>query len=169
MGDWELIHGVPLAMAPSSNVRHQQLSMAIARQLDEALDGCPSGQALFEIDVEPADDTVVRPDVLVICYQPGGDRLTRFRILWQTQTHTRRWRDCTLDFWTSPESRPWQGGDQVGVNPSPKPAIVSVSLRASRWPAPQGHFQLDPVLYPYLHSTDRSCRQPTAGCWYWWR
>jgi Uma2 family endonuclease len=76
-GDWELIHGVPLAMAPSPNVGHQQLSMAIARQLDEALDDCPRCQALFEIDVELADDTVVRPNVLVICYQPEGDRLTR--------------------------------------------------------------------------------------------
>lgn len=75
--DWELIHGVPLAMAPSPDVGCQQLSMAIARQLDEALDDCPRCQALFEIDVELADDTVVRPDVLVICYQPEGNRLTR--------------------------------------------------------------------------------------------
>lgn len=72
--DWELIHGVPLAMAPSPDVGRQQLSMAIARQLDEAVARC---QALFEIDVELADDTVVRPDVLVICYQPEGNRLTR--------------------------------------------------------------------------------------------
>jgi Uma2 family endonuclease len=76
-GDWELIYGVPLAMAPSPNVQHQTVSMAIARQLDEALDACRHCRALFEIDVELADDTVVRPDVLVICYEPVGDRLTR--------------------------------------------------------------------------------------------
>jgi Uma2 family endonuclease len=76
-GDWELINGIPLAMAPSPNVQHQTLSMAIARQLDEALDDCPRCRALFEIDVELADDTVVRPDVLVICYEPEGERLTR--------------------------------------------------------------------------------------------
>ena len=76
-GDWELIHGQPAGMAPSPGLTHQALSMAIARQLDEALDDCPHCQSLFEIDVEFSEDTVVRPDVLVICYQPEGDRLTR--------------------------------------------------------------------------------------------
>lgn len=76
-GDWELIHGQPMAMAPSPAFGHQQLSAAIFRQIDELLDDCPNCQALFEIDVEFAEDTVVRPDVLVICYQPEGERLTR--------------------------------------------------------------------------------------------
>jgi Uma2 family endonuclease len=76
-GDWELIHGQPVAMAPSPAVEHQTASFAIAHQLGENLQDCPHCQALFEIDVELSDDTVVRPDVLVICYQPEGDRLTR--------------------------------------------------------------------------------------------
>lgn len=76
-GDWELIHGQPVAMAPSPGLTHQTVNMTIARQLDESLDDCPNCQALFEIDVEFSEDTVVRPDVLVICYQPEGERLTR--------------------------------------------------------------------------------------------
>ena len=32
---------------------------------------------MFEIDVDFAQDTVVRPDVPVICYQPESERLTR--------------------------------------------------------------------------------------------
>lgn len=76
-GDWELIHGAPCAMAPSPSLDRQQLSAAVFRQLDELLDDCPHCQALFEIDVEFAEDTVVRPDVLAICYTPEGDRLTR--------------------------------------------------------------------------------------------
>ena len=76
-GDWELIHGQPVAMAPSPSLTHQTANMTIARQLDESLDDCPNCQALFEIDVEFSEDTVVRPDVLVICYQPEGERLTR--------------------------------------------------------------------------------------------
>ncbi len=76
-GDWELIHGVPLAMAPSPGLEHQRISLRIARQLDEALDGCPHCEVLFEIDVEFSEETVVRPDVLVICHTPDGERLTR--------------------------------------------------------------------------------------------
>lgn len=76
-GDWELIDGYPVAMAPSPVFEHQHVSAKIFRQLDEALDECPHCQALFEIDVEFSDNTVVRPDVLVICYTPDGDRLTR--------------------------------------------------------------------------------------------
>ena len=76
-GDWELIDGHPIAMAPSPVFEHQQLSALVFRQLDESLDDCPHCQALFEMDVEFAQDTVVRPDVLVICYHPEGDRLTR--------------------------------------------------------------------------------------------
>jgi|ERR1035437_4351496 Uma2 family endonuclease len=76
-GDWELIDGCPVAMAPSPAFEHQQLSAHIFRQLDEALDDCPRCQALFEIDVEFSDINVVRPDVLVICYTPEGERLTR--------------------------------------------------------------------------------------------
>jgi Uma2 family endonuclease len=76
-GDWELVYGHPVAMAPSPLYIHQKLSAVIFRQLDEALDDCPRCQALFEIDVEFSRDTVVRPDVLVICYQPEGERLTR--------------------------------------------------------------------------------------------
>jgi Uma2 family endonuclease len=76
-GDWELMDGQPVAMAPSPALGHQLLSAVIFRQIDESLDHCPHCQALFEIDVQFAEDTVVRPDVLVICYTPEGDRLTR--------------------------------------------------------------------------------------------
>ena len=76
-GDWELIDGYPVAMAPSPVVEHQITSFAIAQQLGEGLRDCLHCQALFEMDVEFSDDTVVRPDVLVICYVPEGERLTR--------------------------------------------------------------------------------------------
>ena len=76
-GDWELIDGYAVAMAPSPVFEHQHASAKIFRQLDQALDDCPRCQALFKIDVEFSDDIVVRPDVLVICYMPDGDRLTR--------------------------------------------------------------------------------------------
>jgi Uma2 family endonuclease len=76
-GDWELIDGVALAMAPSPVLEHQRLSGSIYRRLAEALDECSRCEVLFEIDVAFSEDTVVRPDVLVICYEPEGERLTR--------------------------------------------------------------------------------------------
>ncbi len=69
-GDWELIRGNAYAMAPSPAFEHQNTSLKIARQLDEALDECMECHAVFETDVTFADDTVARPDVMVICYEP---------------------------------------------------------------------------------------------------
>ncbi|QEP42899.1 Uma2 family endonuclease [Ectothiorhodospiraceae bacterium BW-2] len=76
-GDWELIDGIPLAMAPSPGFRHQRVAMNIAFQLRRLLDSCPHCQVLYEIDVEFSEDTVVRPDLIVICHTPEGERITR--------------------------------------------------------------------------------------------
>lgn len=76
-GDWELIHGQSVARVPSPSFDHQRASAAVFRQLDESLDECPRCHVLFAMDVDFAQDTVVRPDVLVICYQPASERLTR--------------------------------------------------------------------------------------------
>lgn len=76
-GDWELIHGVPLAMTPSPGVAHQRVARRFQRQFDEAFDHCQRCEVLYEIDVEFSDDTVTRPDVIVICDPPDGDRITR--------------------------------------------------------------------------------------------
>lgn len=76
-GEWELIHGSPYAMTPSLTFTHQRATGNIFRQLAKAVDKCPDYHAVFETDVEFSDDTVVRPDCIVICYEPEGDRLTR--------------------------------------------------------------------------------------------
>ena len=66
-GDWELIGGIAYAMAPSPLVTHQSVSSKIVGQLDRLSEECPACLALTEIDYEIAEDTVVRPDVLLIC------------------------------------------------------------------------------------------------------
>ena len=75
-GDWELIYGSPYAMSPSPMVTHQSVNMQIVVQLSELLNNCLNCQALFEIDWEINSDTVVRPDTLVICYEPD-EKLTK--------------------------------------------------------------------------------------------
>jgi len=69
-GDWELIYGIPYAMAPAPTIEHQSISNKIARFLDEALDNCSKCQALLPVDWKIDDTTVVQPDNLVICHKP---------------------------------------------------------------------------------------------------
>ena len=72
-GDWELVHGVPYAMAPAPMIKHQRISNEIARQLSELLDNCSACQALLAVDWKISDDTIVQPDNLVICHKPMHD------------------------------------------------------------------------------------------------
>ncbi len=76
-GDWELIDGMPYAMSPAPSLKHQTLAMGLARLLGEALDPCPHCHALFETDIYFSSDTVVRPNLLVICHTPEGEFITR--------------------------------------------------------------------------------------------
>ena len=41
------------------------------------LGDCPQCHVLFRLDVEFSADTVVRPDLVVICREPEGDWVTR--------------------------------------------------------------------------------------------
>jgi len=69
-GDWELIYGVPYAMAPAPMIKHQAVSNKIAWQLQELLENCQKCQALLPVDWKIDDSTVVQPDNLVICHEP---------------------------------------------------------------------------------------------------
>jgi Uma2 family endonuclease len=76
-GEWELILGIPYAMTPSPTIGHQRVRMAIARQLYELLTVCPNCLVLDETDWIVSEDTVVRPDVMVVCGQILGDYPTK--------------------------------------------------------------------------------------------
>lgn len=69
-GYWELVAGDSYAMTPSRLYGHQFVNLKIARQLDEKLDNCTQCHAILEMDLHISDDTVVRPDSMVICYEP---------------------------------------------------------------------------------------------------
>ena len=76
-GDWELIHGIAYAMAPAPIVKHQRISIKIARLLEEQLDGCEKCEALLPVDWKIAEDTIVQPDNLVVCYEAKGSYITK--------------------------------------------------------------------------------------------
>ncbi|MCX6051862.1 MAG: Uma2 family endonuclease [Campylobacterales bacterium] len=97
-GDWELIHGSAYAMSPSPIFDHQFINLKISRQLDEKLDGCSECYAVFETDVEFSEETVVRPDSFVICYEPQ-DRLNKApEIIFEVISKSTAKRDEQLKF-----------------------------------------------------------------------
>ena len=94
-GRWELIEGIPYAMTPSPNYRHQTISQEIARLLGDALDDCEQCRAVLPVDWRITEDTIVQPDNMVICFQPAGKFLTRapsliFEILSESTAHKDR-------------------------------------------------------------------------------
>lgn len=68
-GRWELWSGVPIAMSPSPSRRHQEIAANLLFCLRRALtdSGCADCRVLQEIDWRVNEDTVVRPDLVVLC------------------------------------------------------------------------------------------------------
>jgi Uma2 family endonuclease len=72
---YQLIDGEAYLMAPAPTVRHQEVAGEIYLQLRRALDGGPCRVLIAPVDVllpkadeaDEAVDTVVQPDVLVVC------------------------------------------------------------------------------------------------------
>ena len=97
-GDWELIGGMPYAMAPSPFYDHQHINGKIFRQLDEQLDGCSKCYAVIEMDVTLTEDTVVRPDTMVICYEPDKKLTKAPNIVFEVISRSTAKKDEILKF-----------------------------------------------------------------------
>ena len=76
-GRWELIEGIPYAMAPAPGITHQRVSQRIAAQLETALADCAACMALLPVDWRIDEATVVQPDHVVVCDRPLREYLTR--------------------------------------------------------------------------------------------
>lgn len=67
-GDWELIDGIPYAIAPSPFGLHQRLILEIGRQIANQLDNCKKRCYVYpELDWIIDEETVLRPDLMVVC------------------------------------------------------------------------------------------------------
>lgn len=75
-GDWELIIGYPYAMA-SANMGHQTIGAAIVTAITNSLKKGRSSdcRVVYELDWIVDQETVVRPDVMVICGSESPDFL----------------------------------------------------------------------------------------------
>lgn len=67
-GHWELIDGIPYAMSPAPRPAHQAIATNIAVELRTSIkkSGCEC-QVYQPIDYKISDDTVLNPDLLVVC------------------------------------------------------------------------------------------------------
>src|SRR5215216_4230234 len=68
-GSWELIEGHPIAISPAPTPRHQRVSAKIITILSRALENasCDHCSVYNFIDYKVEEDTVLQPDVLVVC------------------------------------------------------------------------------------------------------
>ncbi len=66
-GKWEILEGIPYAMTPAPGLKHQWICAKITSQLDALLEKCHKCEVLLPVDWQIAEDTVVQPDVLVVC------------------------------------------------------------------------------------------------------
>jgi Uma2 family endonuclease len=66
-GRWEILEGIPYAMTPAPGLKHQRICTKIASQLDALLENCRKCEVLLPVDWQITEDTVVQPDILVVC------------------------------------------------------------------------------------------------------
>ncbi len=67
-GQWELIEGMPYAMCPAPVPQHQRVSLMLSFQFEEALKkGCTKCKTYLPLDWKITEDTIVQPDVLIVC------------------------------------------------------------------------------------------------------
>ncbi len=83
-GDWELIRGIPHSMAPAPNWKHQSFGSNFVHKFKSAFEkkGNDSGcEVLYECDWIISNDTVVRPDVMIVCESIEGNYPTKPPVL----------------------------------------------------------------------------------------
>ena len=66
-GRWELIDGVPYAMSPLPVPKHQLIATTLVAEFTFALKKCKKCKAYQPLDYKIAEDTIIQPDMLIVC------------------------------------------------------------------------------------------------------
>jgi Uma2 family endonuclease len=81
-GDWELWNGTAVAMSPSPFGPHERAVAKLVFQIEESLAEQRCECASYAgLDWVVEDDTVVRPDVMIVCGRQPGRHLERPPVL----------------------------------------------------------------------------------------
>jgi len=77
-GEWELIDGAPVSMAPAPVKIHQRLAGEIFMTLKETMqNNCIDCEVLYEVDWKVTEETVLRPDIILACDDEHEAYLTK--------------------------------------------------------------------------------------------
>lgn len=66
-GKWEVIEGIPYAMSPAPVPEHQRIASNLVIEFGVPLKNCTKCKVYQPIDYILADDTIVQPDLLIVC------------------------------------------------------------------------------------------------------
>jgi Uma2 family endonuclease len=68
-GKWELIDGIPFAMSPTPVPKHQRVAAELTYEFISALkkSGCKKCKVYQPVDFVIANDTILEPDILIVC------------------------------------------------------------------------------------------------------
>ena len=68
-GEWELIEGIPVSMAPAPMRIHQNIAAELLFALRSTIDeeNCPECVLSYETDWKVSDETLLRPDIVLAC------------------------------------------------------------------------------------------------------
>jgi len=68
-GRWELIEGIPYAMSPAPNMKHQWIVANIISELRKAIKAskCKHCKVYDFIDLKIEEDTILQPDCSIVC------------------------------------------------------------------------------------------------------
>ncbi len=101
-GDWELIKGMPYAMTPSPSVTHQTISGNFLSQIKSNTQNkhktCDHCYVLMETDWQISNDTIVRPDVMVICKEIDEKVLVTPELIIEVVSSSSTKRDESMKF-----------------------------------------------------------------------
>jgi len=77
-GEWELIEGIPVSMAPAPVKIHQRLAAEMFMALNQDIhEDCSLCEVLYEVDWKVTEETVLRPDIVLSCDDEHEDYLVK--------------------------------------------------------------------------------------------
>ncbi len=78
-GEWELIEGIPVSMAPAPMRIHQNIATEVLFALKSTLnyESCPECILSYENDWKVNEETVLRPDIVFVCDDESEAYLTK--------------------------------------------------------------------------------------------